>query len=73
MKEKYDKTVTFEDITAEAMGAILDFLYSETIVLTEENVSEMLHAASIMQIEGNVTYCFCLAFSTWFVLKSSFL
>ena len=52
MKEKYDKTVTFKDITADAMNAILDFLYTETIVLTEENVSDILHAASIMQIPG---------------------
>ena len=52
MKEKFDKTVTFQDITSDAMNAILDFLYTETIVLTEENVSDMLQAASIMQIEG---------------------
>ena len=52
MKEKYDETVTFKGITAEAMNAILDFLYTETIVLTEENISDILHAASIMQIPG---------------------
>ena len=52
MKEKYDKTVTFHEITSDAVNAILDFLYTETIVLTEENVSDILHASSILQIPG---------------------
>ena len=58
MKEKFDKTVTFKDITSGAMNALLDFLYTERIVMTEENVSDMLHAASIMQIEGKKTIMF---------------
>ena len=52
MKEKYDKTVTFKDITTDAMEALLEFIYTEKIVLNEENVSDILHAASIMQIQG---------------------
>jgi len=52
MKEKFDKTITLKSITPDAMKALLEFLYTETIVLTEENISDMLHAASILQIEG---------------------
>ena len=53
MKEKYEKTVTFKNITPDAMNALLEFLYTETMVLTEENVADILHAASIMQVQGN--------------------
>jgi len=52
MKEKYDRTVTFKDITSDAMSALLEFLYTERIVLTEDNVASILQAASIMQIQG---------------------
>jgi len=52
MKEKYDKTVTFKDITPDAMNTLLEFLYTERIVLTEDNVANILQAASIMQIQG---------------------
>jgi len=62
MKEKYEKTVPFKGITPETMKALLEFLYTETIVLTEENVSDMLYAASIMQVEGNL-WLFCIQVS----------
>ena len=56
MREKNEKVVTFKDITPFAMKTLLDFLYTEEIVLTEDNVSDILYAASIMQIEGKFLY-----------------
>ena len=58
MEEKNNKTVPLKDITSDAMNALLNFLYTETIVLTEENISDMLYAASLMQIEGKKTILF---------------
>ena len=52
MKEKYEKTVNFENITQKAMEALVLFMYTEEITLTEENVSDILHAASMLQVVG---------------------
>ena len=52
MKEKYEKSVTLKDVTPEAVTALLDFLYTAEIALTEESISDLLYAASIMQIQG---------------------
>ena len=58
MKEKYEKTVDFQDITSEAMEILVDFMYTKEITLTEENVSDVLQAASMLQVVGEID---CLA------------
>ena len=56
MKEKHEKTVKFRDVTWEAMKALVDFTYTEEITLTEENVSDILHAASMLQVVGEILF-----------------
>jgi len=48
MKEKFDKTVTLKGITVDTLNTLLDFLYTQKIAVDEENVSDLLYAASIM-------------------------
>ena len=50
MKEKYDKVIKIEDVTAEAMKEILKAMYDGEIDFTEDNLAEILHAASLMQV-----------------------
>ena len=54
MKEKQSKKVPIETITATAMREILRSIYINEIILTLENLGEILHAASLMQLEGVV-------------------
>ena len=54
MKEKYEKTINFEDVTQEAIEALVAFMYTEEITLTEENVSDILHAASMLRVVGKI-------------------
>ena len=50
MKEKYERDIGIEGVTASAMDLILNFLYTTTVDLVEENVKEVLDAASLLQI-----------------------
>ena len=50
MKEKSEGVVKLKEISLEAVKTLLDFLYTETIVLSQDSVSDVLHAASLMQI-----------------------
>ena len=50
MKEKYDKVIKIEDVTAKAMKEILKAMYDGEIDFTEDNLAEILHAASLMQV-----------------------
>ena len=54
MKEKYQKTIKLRDVTWEATKAVVDFMYTEEITLTEENISDILHAASLLQVVGEI-------------------
>ena len=50
MKEKYEGIVELKEVSLEAVKTLLDFLYTETIVLSQDSVFDILHAASLMQI-----------------------
>ena len=52
MKEKHSKNVPIKTITATAMREILRSLYTNEIIFTLENLGEIIHAASLMQLEG---------------------
>ena len=50
MKEKHSKAIKIEDVTAEAMKEILKALYDGEVVFTDDNLVDILHAASLLQI-----------------------
>ena len=52
MKEKYQKVVKIRGIKEDAMEEILEFVYCGKIQLNDNNVSNVLEAASIMQVLG---------------------
>ena len=49
MKEKYSKKVPIKTVTATAMSEILASIYIQEISLSKENISDILHGASLMQ------------------------
>ena len=50
MKEKQEKIVTFNDISPDAFQAVIDFIYTGDVTITEDNVSSLLHVTSLMQV-----------------------
>jgi len=49
MKEKSSKEIHIKSITSEAMKEILKSIYTQKISFSEENISDIVHAASLMQ------------------------
>lgn len=42
-----------QGLTASTMEILLDFVYTETVHVTVENVQELLPAACLLQLKGN--------------------
>lgn len=42
------------------MEILLDFVYTETVLVTVENVQELLPAACLLQLKGTVLDYWCL-------------
>ena len=49
MKEKYSKEIPIKAVTATAMNEILKLIYTLEISFSKENISDILHGASLMQ------------------------
>lgn len=50
MEESRTNSITLHDISPQALSALLDYCYTATITVTEENVQELLPAAGILQL-----------------------
>ena len=57
MSEKHQSEITLHNISASIMDDVLDFCYTETVTLTEDNVQELLLTACLLQLYG-ITYYF---------------
>lgn len=42
------------------MEILLDFVYTETVLVTVENVQELLPAACLLQLKGTIQTSLCL-------------
>jgi len=52
MKEQYFKDVKLFGVTPSALEEVLNYMYTEKITLSEENVCDVLQAASLMLLTG---------------------
>ena len=52
MKEQYFKDVKLSGVTPSALEEVLNYMYTEKITLSEENVCDVLQAASLMLLTG---------------------
>ncbi|XP_076813579.1 kelch-like protein 12 isoform X2 [Clavelina lepadiformis] len=50
MKERHERNISMKGIASDAMEKILDFFYSDIIILTDENVGDLLQAASLLNL-----------------------
>ena len=52
MSEKHQEEITLHGISADVMEVLLDFVYTETVNVSVENVQELLPAACLLQLTG---------------------
>lgn len=52
LAEKGKSFVDIQGLTAATMEILLDFVYTETVLVTVENVQELLPAACLLQLKG---------------------
>lgn len=52
LSEKGKPYVDIQGLTAATMEILLDFVYTETVHVTVENVQELLPAACLLQLKG---------------------
>lgn len=60
LAEKGKPFVDIQGLTAGTMEILLDFVYTETVLVTVENVQELLPAACLLQLKGTVLNYWCL-------------
>jgi len=53
MCEMEKSVVELHDISASIMEVLLDFVYTETVNVSVENVQELLPAACLLQLTGH--------------------
>lgn len=65
MSEAEKSVVELHDVPANVVEVLLDFVYTETVDVSVENVQELLPAACLLQLNG--MHC---TFTFWnFILK----
>ena len=55
MKEKYNQVIPLQTVTAKAINEILNSIYTGKMVLSEDSLAEILHAATMIQVNDVVT------------------
>ncbi len=62
MSEQDKSQIQLHGISGDVMEVLLDFVYTETVNVSVENVQELLPAACLLQLTGK--FCLlCLQFS----------
>lgn len=64
LAEKGKSFVDIQGLTASTMEILLDFVYTETVLVTVENVQELLPAACLLQLKGGFTRSVFSSFRT---------
>lgn len=59
LSEKGKPYVDIQGLTASTMEILLDFVYTETVHVTVENVQELLPAACLLQLKGTGVTIVC--------------
>nr|CAB3259452.1 kelch-like protein 12 [Phallusia mammillata] len=52
MKEKYSQTVRLNEVSADVFEQVLDFIYTGKIMLTDNNVNDIMKTASLLLVEN---------------------
>jgi len=57
MKEKHNKAITIQGVTAKAMKEVLNYIYTGTFKLSEDSLNDVLNAAALMQLNNLLGKC----------------
>ena len=57
-KEKYKNKIIFESLDGKAVKNLIDYMYTGSIDIDDENVMKLLAAADYLQLDDVQTYCF---------------
>ena len=57
MKESFVRDIDLHGMTSTGLEKILEFIYSGNVVLSLENIGEILAAASYLQVTGVIDFC----------------
>lgn len=60
-----------QGLTAATMEILLDFVYTETVLVTVENVQELLPAACLLQLKGEFMSLCCVCLLMVLIIKGS--
>ena len=52
MSEEHKDVIELHEISCDIMEVLLDFVYTETVDVSVENVQELLPAACLLQLKG---------------------
>ena len=55
MSESLKSTIELQGLNARTMEVLLDFIYTETVEVTVENVQELLPSACLLQLSGMIS------------------
>ena len=58
MIEKEKDQIEIKDISTEGLDAVLKFIYTNTINITRNNIHDILHAATLLQVEPVIRFCY---------------
>lgn len=56
MQEKDKSIIDLLEIPSSVMETLLDFVYTETVEVSVENVQELLPAACLLQLSGELSF-----------------
>ena len=57
-KEQYEQSLKIEGPESEAVIAIIDYFYSESIEITNKNVMKLLAASAFLEVDEIMQFCF---------------
>ncbi|CAK8697629.1 unnamed protein product [Clavelina lepadiformis] len=57
MKESYSNEGSVKEVSGPTMASIINFIYTSCIILTHDNVYDVLEAAKYLRITSK--YCYC--------------
>lgn len=72
LAEKGKPFVDIQGLTAGTMEILLDFVYTETVLVTVENVQELLPAACLLQLKGTIQSSFRLFYYECYYVQYMF-
>ena len=57
MRERDQETIELKDISADGLESVLKFIYTNSITISTKNISDIIHSATLLQVEPVIRFC----------------